>query len=221
VLNDLARPVRLLMAGFGVSIGLMLAGPVAGADSGTAFGLLFLGLGVEIALLFVFPPVLSLAERRLRRTLERASHEIVAGAVTPGHAVGLVVRRRVNRTTPWFLPGRGSGPAPTAVTVITALPDDGGPPRRVAAAVPVDLGALGRGTPAALLLHPTEREVAVLDDRVDPRRLHEIAADPRWREQRLPTDRTVVGGYLALVGALVLGGVVGLGLGVTAVSLLG
>ncbi|GAA5151328.1 hypothetical protein GCM10023340_30010 [Nocardioides marinquilinus] len=221
MLNDIAWPTRLLMVGFGVSIGLMVAGPVAGAGSGAAFALITGGVLVEVVLLLVFPVVLGVAERRMRRTLERASRDVLAGHVRPGGAVGLVVRRRVNRTTPWFLPGRGSGPAPTAVTVLTALPDDGGPPRRVAAAVPTTLGALGRGTPAALLLHPTERDVAVLDDRVGPQRLHEIAGDPRWRSLRLPTDRTVVGGYLPLLAALVVGGVIGVVLGVTAVSLLG
>lgn len=216
MLNDIAWPTRLLLAGFGLSIGLMLSGPFAGSSGNVGVALLFLGLGVEIVLLLVFPAVLGRAERRFRREVVAASAEIASGSVAPVPAIGRVVRRRVVKL-PWWLPGRGGGTGPAVVVVLTVVGD--GPARRVAAVVPADLGLHMRHVPAELLLHPTHRDVAVVDDRVSAARLAAVDADPRWRSERLPTDRTVVGGYLALLASLVVGTGVGVGLGAAVVTL--
>ena len=53
---------------------------------------------------------------------------------------------------------------------------------------------------AALPFHPTLTDVSLLDEAADPARLAAIAADPRWQSAVLPTDPSVVGGYLPLVG---------------------
>lgn len=216
MLNDIAWPTRLLLAGFGVSIGLMLAGPVVGASSGVGFALLFVGLGLEVVVLVVFPVALGRAERRFRREVVAGTAEIAQGSVAPVPAVARVVRRRLVRL-PWWLPGRGAGSGPAALLVLTVVGD--GPPRRVAAVVPADLGLHGRGVPAEVLVHPTRRDVAVVDDRVTRERLTAVDADPRWRTERLPSDRTVVGGYLGLLAALVVGGAVGCGVGALLVTL--
>lgn len=216
MLNDIAWPTRLLLAGFGVSIGLMLAGPVVGASSGVGFALLFVGLGLEVVVLVVFPVALGRAERRFRREVVAGTAEIAQGSVAPVPAVARVVRRRLVRL-PWWLPGRGAGSGPAALLVLTVVGD--GPPRRVAAVVPADLGLHGRGVPAEVLVHPTRRDVVVVDDRVTRERLATVDADPRWRAERLPSDRTVVGGYLGLLAALVVGGAVGCGVGALLVTL--
>ncbi|MDP2772903.1 MAG: hypothetical protein Q8O61_05050 [Nocardioides sp.] len=93
--------------------------------------------------------------------------------------------------------------------MVTALADGGA--RRVGALVPGLVGLEARRAPVALLLHPHEPEAAVLDTRVTREQLAAIADDPRWRSEKLPTDRSVVGGYLPLVGCAVLGLAVGLG----------
>jgi hypothetical protein len=216
VLNDLARPTRLLLAGFGLSIGLILAGPIGGTFGDTGFVLLLVGIGLELVVLCVFPAVLGRAERRFRRQLAAAGAEIARGSAVPVPAIGRVVRRRPVKL-PWWLPGRGGGMGDSVVVVLTALGD--GAPRRVAAVVPADLGLHGRDVPAQLLLHPQHRDVAVVDDRVTTDRLRAIDADPRWRSERLPTDRTVVGGYLGLLASLVVGTAAGVGLGTLVVTL--
>ncbi len=214
VLQDLARPARLLVAAFGLAVGVMLAGPVAGATSQVALGLLLAGIGLETLVVVGSPLLLGRAERRLAREVVAASAEIASGAVAPVPAIGRVVRRRVV-DLPWWLPGRGAGPGRAALTVLTAVGD--GPARRVAALVPADLGLRGVGVPAVLLLHPHRRDVAVLDDRVTGAQLAAVDADPRWRTEALPTDRTVVGGYLALVLAFAAGTAAGTAVG-TAVA---
>ena len=216
MLNDLARPTRLILAGFGVSIGLMLAGPLAHAPATGSLALLLAGLGVEVLLLAVFPMALGRTDRRFRARVVAAGADIAHGAVAPVPAVGRVVRRRA-AALPWWMPGRGGGTGPAALVVLTAVGD--GPPRRVAAVVPADLGLRGAGVPAELLVHPRHRDVAVVDDRVTPERLAAIDADPRWRSDRLPTDRSVVGGYPGLLVALVAGTAAGLGVGVLVVTL--
>ncbi|MDO9457107.1 hypothetical protein, partial [Nocardioides sp.] len=70
-----------------------------------------------------------------------------------------------------------------------------------------------------LLLHPDRREVAAVDDRVTVERLGAVDADPRWRSERLPSDRTVVGGYLGLLAAVTVGTAVGVGLAALVVTL--
>lgn len=93
--------------------------------------------------------------------------------------------------------------AQSRVTVFEVLPGAGAP-RRVAALVPLTAG-LQKGTLAVLAAHPSEPEAAVLDARVSPAQLDQIARDPRWHTARLPTDASVAGGYAAALGAFVLG----------------
>ncbi|WP_134767526.1 hypothetical protein [Nocardioides sp. 1609] len=217
MLNDLSRPTRLLIAGFGLALGLMIGGPSLGEGSGGSWALLFLGLLVELGVIGAFPVLLGRAERRFRVAVDAGTAEIARGEVTPVPAAGRVVRARADTRHGWFLPVRGAGPAPSSLTVLVALGDgpragrDDDRARRVAALVPPDLD-LGHGAPVLLLLHPGRRDVAVLDDRVAPGALAAVDADPRWTTQRLPTDRTVVGGYLALVAAAAVGVAVGFGL---------
>jgi hypothetical protein len=220
VLNDLARPTRMLVGGFGLVLGLILGGPIGlatlDASPGWSSALLFGGLVLELVVITAFPLYFSRADRRLRERMVAATGEIARGEVEPVPAVARVVRRRT-ADLPWWVPGRGPGPGPSALTVLTALGD--GAPRRVAALVPDDLGLHGKDVPAVLLLHPTDPEVAVLDDRVTHERLVEVDADPRWRTERLPSDRTVVGGYTALLAALAAGGAVGVGLALAVLAL--
>ncbi|WP_137292760.1 hypothetical protein [Nocardioides dongxiaopingii] len=213
MLNDLSRPTRLLVAGFGLALGLMIGGPGLGEGSGASWVLLFGGLLVEVVVIGAFPALLGRAERRFRVAVDAGTGEIARGEVVPVPAAGRVVRARADRRHGWFLPVRGAGPAPSSLTVLVALADgaDGVRARRVAALVPPDLD-LGHGGPALLLVHPVRRDVAVLDDRVTPDALVAVDADPRWTTQRLPTDRTVVGGYLALVAAAAAGVAAGFGL---------
>ncbi|WP_340538650.1 hypothetical protein [Nocardioides sp. GXZ039] len=221
MLNDIRWPTRALVAGFGLALGLIIGGPAFGtsgdtSDSTTAFALLFVGIAVELVVISAFPVWAGRAQRRFSAEVAAATDELAAGDVSPVPEIGRLVRARTERRHGWWLPVRGSGPAPSEIAVFVALGDE--PPRRVAALVPPDLGfSQVRDVPAVLLVHPEHREAAVLDDRVTPDRLAEVEADPRWRTERLPSDRRVVGGYLPLGGALLLG--IGTGLLIAALVL--
>lgn len=71
-----------------------------------------------------------------------------------------------------------------------------------------------------MLLDPDEREVALLDDRVMPEDLRRVVADPRWRTERLPTDRTVMGGWAVAALCALAGFAAGLGAALLASRLL-
>lgn len=202
MLNDLRWPVRLLVASFGLAVGLILGGPLAGAGSGAVTVTLLGGLLVEVLVMAGFLLWLGRTERAFRRRVVAATAEIARGEVVPREAAGRLVRRRVVPLAAWS-PARGGRPEGAGLTVFTALGD--GPPRRVAALVPLDLDLRDRDLPAVLLLHPDEPQAAALDDRVDHERLLAVHADPRWSSERLPTDRTVVGGYAALLAAFAVG----------------
>lgn len=198
--------MRLLVGSFGVAIGLILGGPIADAGNDAALATLAAGILVELLVLGVVTVAIGRADTRFKAEVVAAGAEIASGAVDPLPAIGRFVRRRT-ADLPWWMPGRGGGTGRAALTVFTAVGD--GPARRVAALVPADLGLVTRGVPAVLLVHPEHRDVAVLDDRVTAQRLTQVDGDPRWAAERLPSDRTVVGGYLPLLAALLLGGVVG------------
>lgn len=116
--------------------------------------------------------------------------------------------------------GRASGSGTrTAVLVLDVVGD--GPPRRVAALVPPDFALGARKQFVSLALHPELPEVAVVDLRADPREVaRAAAADTRWGTEKLRSDRMVVGGYLALAAAWLLGLVVGTVLGLIVLGLL-
>ncbi len=216
MLNDLARPARLLVAAFGAAVGVMVSGVVAGAATGAASAALVVGLVLELAVLIGFAVPAARTEQRLRQDVVEGTGEIASGAVDPVPALGRVVRRRVVDLPSWS-PGRGTVAGRSGLTVLTAVGD--GEPRRVAALVPVALGVVSAGVPAVLLLHPTRREVAVLDDRVTAAGLAAVDGDPRWRTERLPTDRSVVGGVVAMLVASFVGTAAGAGLGALVVTL--
>lgn len=216
MLNDLSWPTRLLVAGFGVALGVMASGPVLDAPGDAGLVLLLAGLALELVVISAFPLVLGRADSRLRREVVEATAEIAGGVAEPAPALGRVVRSRAV-ALPWWLPGRGGGSGASSLVVLTAVGD--GPARRVAAVVPLDLGLHGRDVPALLLVHPRHRDVAVVDDRVTAERLAAVDADPRWRAGRLPTDRSVVGGYAGLLAALAAGIAIGTGLVAVVVAL--
>jgi hypothetical protein len=220
VLNDLARQTRIMlflqMLGPGLMIGSLIA--VGGEHWPTVLGLFGFGilmtLGWGIGVLLWTRRV----DRAFKAVLGRASEELVTGRVTGVPAAGMVARRRIARRQSSYL---ASTPlaiaAPAVVLVVTVLAEGG--PRRVGALVPATMGLESRKAPVAVLLHPHEREAAVVDDRVTPEQVAAIAADPRWGAPGLPTDRTVTGGYLPMLGCALLGLAAGLGLDLLVVVL--
>lgn len=219
MLNDLSRQTRLSlfvqMLGAGLMFGAIFA---VGASIPLALGLLCVGAVVTLGWVVAHVAWTRRAERSARALYARAGEEIVTGQARGVPAVGRVVRRRVALRSPAFLAGTPhpvEGPA--MLLAVTVLADGGA--RRVGALAPARLGLEARRAPVALLLHPDEREAAVLDPHVTPERLAAIAADPRWQTERLPTDRTVVGGWGPLVGCALAGVVIGLGFDALVVAL--
>jgi hypothetical protein len=220
VLNDLARQTRtmlfLQMLGPGLAVGALFA--VGGEHQRLVLSLFSLGLlaivGWGVGVLVWTRRV----DRRLKETLARAGEELVTGRVTGVPAVGRVARRRIAaRSSSYLAATPHPVPGPSVVLVVTVLAADG--PRRVGALVPAMIGLESRRAPVAVLLHPHEREAAVLDDRVTPEQLAAIDADPRWGSETLPTDGSVAGGYLPLAGCALLGLAAGLGLDLLVVAL--
>ncbi|WP_341928040.1 hypothetical protein [Nocardioides psychrotolerans] len=212
MLNDLARQTRIML--FAQLLGpALLFGSVLAVDGEhwVVFGSL-VGLGILVTIGWAIGVVVwnRRADRRFRAALEEGAAALVAGRVAGVPAPGLVVRRKLARRSPSFLVGT-AGPieGPSAVLAITVLAEGGA--RRVAALVPAMLALHARKAPVAVLLHPDDPEVAVLDPRVGQSQLAAITEDPRWRSETLPTDRTVVGGWLPLVGCALLGVAVGVG----------
>jgi hypothetical protein len=137
-------------------------------------------------------------EARLRDHVANGSTAIVTGQAAVQLTAGRLVRTRpapgrpaFGLATPWPIG------VPASIAVFTALPPEG-PARRVAALIPASFG-LRKGQSAVLGLHPGDAEVAVLDDRVSQEQLAHAAADPRWTSERLPTDASVVGGWLSVI----------------------
>lgn len=212
MLNDLARQTRFMlftqMLGPALMFGAVLA--IDGEHwvvASTLFGLgavVTVGWGIGVALWN------RRADRRFRAMLEQGGADLVSGRVAGVPAAGTVVRRKLARRSPSFMVGT-AGPieGPSAVLAVTVLAEGGA--RRVAALVPATLALHARKAPVALLLHPHEPEVAVLDPRVSPQQLAAIAEDPRWQSEDLPTDRSVIGGWLPAFACAALGIVVGVG----------
>ena len=219
MLNDLARQTRttilLQMLSFGLTFGALV-----GLGSDGTVALVLFAVGLVSMLLWVAGVVVwnRRADRAFKARLVRASDEIVSGRVPAVPAPGRVHRRRIARKHPAYVASRGEAlPGPAVVLAVTVLAEGGA--RRVGALVPALVGLESRRAPVALLLHPDEPEAAVLDDRVTPEQVAAIAADPRWASEPLPTDRTVVGGYLPLLGCAVLGVLAGVGLDLLVLAL--
>lgn len=208
-LNDLTRPLALvlaaLMAPAGAVLGLVLA--VVVSDRVPGVGMVV----VPVLSLLLLAAVATWYLVSLRREDARMAASLAAGAdeLVRGEVAGTTVPARVVQS----LPDRSGRPVaalggPRAErgrrVLATALTPPG--PRRVAALVP-DLGPLRRGAPVALALHPTRRDLAALDARVDAAALAAGDADPRWSGP-LPTHGSVTGGWgpklAAVVGSLAL-----------------
>lgn len=220
VLNDLSRQTRtmlfLQMLGSGLMFGAVFA--IGGEHWALTAVLAAVGLVVTIGWAVGVIVWNRRVDRAFKAMLVRAGEEIVTGRVAGVPAVGRVHRRRIARHEPAYVVGTpGALPGPSVVLVVTALAEDGA--RRVGALVPALVGLEARKAPVAVLLHPHEREAAVLDERVTPAQLAAVGEDSRWRTESLPTDRTVVGGYLAAAGCAALGLVVGLGVDLLVVRL--
>ncbi|WP_193609306.1 hypothetical protein [Nocardioides lijunqiniae] len=220
MLNDLARQTRtmlfLQLLGPAIAIGSFFG--IAGEHWGVVLTLFCLGLLVTVGWGVGVVVWARRVDRAFKAVLVRASEELVTGRVTGVPAVGMVARRRRARRQPSYLASTPSAiAAPAVVLVVTALAEDA--PRRVGVLVPATVGLESRNAPVAVLLHPDEREAAVVDDRVTPEQVSAIAADPRWESAALPTDRTVGGGYLPMLGCALLGLVAGLGLDLLVVAL--
>lgn len=212
MLNDIARQTRLAvftqMSGSSLMIGSVFA--ISEEAWRLCIALFVTGLVVLIGWVVGFIAWTRRADRQLRARVATGSIDLVSGRVAGIPASGRVVRSRPAARSPSFVDGTPNELAgPARVVVVTALVEDGA--RRVAALVPATIGGQMRSQhAAALLLHPTDADVAVLDPRVTREQIDAIAADPRWRT-RLPSDRTVVGGYAGLLAAAGLG--LGAGLG--------
>lgn len=214
MLNDISGFTRLStffqLAPFGLFVGAM---PFL--SDGTVFLLCFgLGLLLELVWCVGFLVTIRRVDARMKKAVVAGSAELVDGAVAGKPVLGRVVRTRQARRYDGFLVDAGRIGAPAAIVVFTVIGD--GAPRRVAALVPATF-KLRSGQAALLLAHPEQREVAVLEERATPEDLAGAANDPRWRTERLPTDRSVVGGWSTLVVAgiagIVAGGLVALGIG--------
>ncbi|WP_193614027.1 hypothetical protein [Nocardioides lijunqiniae] len=220
MLNDLARQTRtmlfLQMLGPAIAIGSFFG--IADEHWGVVLTLFCLGLLVTVGWGVGVLVWTRRVDRAFKTVLTSAGEQLVTGRVTGVPVPGRVVRRRTAAGRPAYLASTPSAIAgPAAVLVVTVLADDG--PRRVGALVPATIGLEKRDAPVAVLLHPDEREAAVVDDRVTPEQVAAIAADPRWESAALPTDRTVGGGYLPMLGCALLGLASGLGLDLLVVAL--
>ncbi len=213
MLNDIAWPTRIAMAAMGVAMSLMAGGPLLDSDLDSSVFAVLAGSGALLLILVLVSTVVlpSLADRSFRSALSDGIEEIAVGEVAPVAVPARVVRRSLDRHRSSFMPGSGHAPGPSVVLVLAVLPPDSAP-RRVAALVPAQLGLRLRRAPAVVLLHPERPEVAVVDDRVSAEQLAAVSADLRWGTERLPTDRRVVGGYLALVASVIVGAAIGLAL---------
>ncbi|MCD4524965.1 hypothetical protein [Nocardioides sp. cx-173] len=220
MLNDLTWQTRSMLftqtLGPALALGSLF---VLAGDNWTVAAVLF-GLGLAVMIGWCVAVVVwnRRVDRRFKAALVRAGEEIVTGRVTATPAIGRVVRSRRARREPAYLAGTPHPlPSPSVALVVTVLTEGGS--RRVAALVPAMGGLEARRAPVAVLLHPHEREAAVLDDRVTSEQLAAIASDPRWGTERLPTDSSVAGGYLAAFGCAVLGVLTGVGIAVLAGAL--
>lgn len=230
MLNDLAafarKSVFFQMLPFGLLLALIFALSVgledAAGDTTVVLGILATFLVLEVAWCVGVIVAVRRADRRLIAELERGSGEIGEGRVRPRAAVGRVRRRRVKRSKWTGVPGaeRVSEPGNrTLVAVLDVIGD--GSPRMVAAFVPPDFSPNAREQFLPLALHPELPEVAVVDLRADQREVaQDAAADPRWRTEKRRSNRVIVGGYLALAAAGLLGILAGSVLGFAALMLL-
>lgn len=211
MLNDLSVFTRTAIFLQLMPLGLFL-GTIPFAGDNRVFVLCFgLGTLLEVGWCVWFVVTIRLMDRRFKKDVAAGSSELLCAGAT-GQVLGTPVFGRVVRTRrakryDAFLVEPGRIAPPADLTVFTAIGD--GAPRRVAAMVPATF-KLPPGRSAFLLAHPERREVAVLEARATPADLAGAADDPRWKTERLPTDRSVVGGWSMLLAVGVAGVVAGL-----------
>jgi hypothetical protein len=218
VLNDLSRFIRtsafLQLLGPGFAAGALVGAFVVPLDTAVGAAELAL-LGVALLLIVGWAVwhgvTLRRTERRLWDEVAAGSEELLAAPVG-GALPARVVRGRPKRALAAYAMAHGRQPGPAVALAATLVGD--GPARRVGLLAPAS-AVLPPGAALLVVPHPTRREVAVLDDRVTAAEVAASAADPRWAE-RLPTDRSVIGGWTVLLACsaagLVVGAVVGLGI---------
>lgn len=222
MLNDLSRFTRATIFVQTFATGIILGAIVALSEVWQA-ALIMLGVGLVVMVGWSIGVMLVTRrfDTRLRRDIVRASTDIVADPARASRAPGRVVRRRVAARWPGFVLGQAAAASTSAVVlVVTVL--DGDTARRAAALIPAQLGLhIRRGEPVQVALHPTDLEVAVLDDVVTRADLAALDADPRWQSVGLPTDRSVTGGWPGIVLAAVLGLGAGLAVDLLVAALVG
>lgn len=213
MINDLSRPVRVAMAAQLLGLGLILAAP-ASTGSSPDLSLAVFGVGAAVSLCgaVCFSWWTRRADRRIRDDVRSGSPELVRtpvdGRRPPASVPGRVVRHRSARGLPGFAAASPEAVAGEArIVVVTALTAAGA--RRVVALVPRGVLSLSTGSPVRVLLHPERPDVAVLDTAAAAHQLQAGEADPRWRTAAVPTERSVLGGYLPLA----VSGAIGLGAG--------
>lgn len=178
------------------------------------------GAALAMVLMVVVVVVSQTAETRLRDTTRTLSTRVVSGHTSARYAPARVVRRVRAKGHPAFVLSSAlpcAGPADFAL--LTTLPADG-PARRSAALVPAAF-ALAPGAAALVALSPENPDVAVLEDRVTPAQLTDVAADPRWGAERLPTTASISGGPARIALWLLIGAAIGCALALVSMQLLG
>ncbi|KRE38486.1 hypothetical protein ASG73_06030 [Janibacter sp. Soil728] len=195
-LNDLSRPMAIvlaaLMAPVGAFVGVVVAITIGDREpSGAAFVVPVLAMGVLVGVVAWYVVTLMRHDARLTRALADGNAEVVSGRVQGRTVPGRVVQSLPDRSGS-VVGAVGHPHSGTGRRVLATVLAPAGP-RRVAALVP-DHVPVRRGTALPLVLHPTRRDVAVLDTRVPPAEVAVGDADPRW-SGRLPTHSSVTGGW--------------------------
>lgn len=202
-LNDLSRPVAIVLASFvapaGAYAGFVVAVTVGDREpSVTAFVVPALAFGVLVGVMAWYVVTLWRHDARLTRALADGNAEVVSGRVQGRTVPGWVVHSLPDRS------GRVIGavghPHTGAGRRVLAVVLEPVGARRVAALVP-DGVPVRKGTALPLVLHPTRRDVAVLDARIPPDAVAFADADPRWVGP-LPTHSSVTGGWAFKVAAV-------------------
>jgi hypothetical protein len=216
VLNDMSSLARtsilLQMLAPGFAAGALVGSLLVPLDAGIDREVLVL-LGVAFLLIpsWAVWHVVTMRrhERRLWDDVVAGSQELVDGAVVATPLPARVLRGRAKVGLPAF--GLAGGQLPVAAVGMVATVVGDGPARRVGLLVPAQ-AVLPPAAPLLLAVHPDRPEVAVLEDRVTREDVAATTTDPRW-DQPLPTDRSVIGGWSALVGLAVVGLLAGAALG--------
>lgn len=202
-LNDLSRPVAIVLASFvapaGAYAGFVVAVTVGDREpSVTAFVVPALAFGVLVGVMAWYVVTLWRHDARLTRALADGNAEVVSGRVQGRTVPGRVVHSLPDRSGR-VIGAVGHPHAGAGRRVLAVVLEPVGA-RRVAALVP-DGVPVRKGTALPLVLHPTRRDVAVLDARIPLDAVAFADADPRWAGP-LPTHSSVTGGWAFKLAAV-------------------